>query len=68
MPVSLHFNHQDHSFDEHARETVLCSASIVSERKQNEQFYIEHSVTDDASFGINIRTMGKTILTKLGKW
>lgn len=63
MLVSLHFNQQDHSFDEHARGTVLCSASTVSERKQNYQFYIEHLLTDDASFGINIRTMGKMILT-----
>lgn len=63
MPVSLHFNQADHSFDEHAKGTVLCSASTVSERKQNEQFYISQLVTDHASFGINIRTMDMMIPT-----
>lgn len=43
----------DSLFDEHVSEN-LCSASIVSERKQNEQFCIEHLVTDYVSFEINI--------------
>lgn len=59
MWVSLHFNQCDHNFDEYTGGTVLCTASTVNEKKQNEQFYIEHLVTDDASFEIKIRTIGK---------
>lgn len=43
MSISQHFNQLNHSFDEHASENVLGSASIVREEKQNEQFCIEHT-------------------------
>lgn len=59
VPVSLHFNQWDRNFDEHTRGTVLCSASTLNHKKQNGQFYIEHLVTDDASFEIRIGTTEK---------
>lgn len=59
MLFSLHFNQWDHNFDEHTRGRILCSASTVNDKKQNGQFYIEHLVTDDASFEIKVETIGK---------